>query len=126
MEQSKKLLTLNPLYQDGKKLVPSVTRVFNKSQDMYVYLEAYEPNATVQATEPLVATLSFYRGKVKAFETEPLQITSGLNDKSKALPLRFSLPLSKLAAGSYTCQVSVLDPNSQKFAFWRSGILLTQ
>ena len=42
-ERDKKLMALNPLIQDGKQLVPSVTRVFNKSQEMFVYLEAYEP-----------------------------------------------------------------------------------
>ena len=46
-----------------------------------------------ETTQPLVATVSFYRGKVKAFETEPLQVTEGLNAKSKALPIRFSVPL---------------------------------
>src|SRR5262249_7044840 len=36
----------HPLVQDGQKLIPSVTRVFSKSRDMYVYLQAYEPTAT--------------------------------------------------------------------------------
>ena len=27
----------------------------------------------------MVATVSFYRGNVKAFETAPLQVTDGLN-----------------------------------------------
>ena len=44
-EKDKKLLAANPLVQDGMKLIPSVTRVFNKSQNMYVYLEAYQPAA---------------------------------------------------------------------------------
>ena len=35
----------NPLVQDGQKLIPSVTRVFSKDQDMYVYLQAYEQGA---------------------------------------------------------------------------------
>ena len=42
-EKDKKLLTLNPLFQDGKKLVPSVTRVFKTTRRCIVYLEAYEP-----------------------------------------------------------------------------------
>src|SRR5205085_4196815 len=37
--------TANPLVQDGQKLIPSVTRVFSKGRDMYVYLQAYEPAA---------------------------------------------------------------------------------
>jgi hypothetical protein len=121
-ERDRRLLTSDPLVQDGVKLVPSVTRVFKRDQDMYVYLEAYEP--TAETTQPLVATVSFYRGKTKAFETAPLQVTEGLNAKSKALPVRFSVPMAKLQPGRYTCQVSVLDPTAQKFAFWRAPMVL--
>jgi VWFA-related protein len=121
-ERDKKLLAQHPLVQDGQKLIPSVTRVFRKDQNMYVYLEAYEPSA--ESAQPVVATLSFYRGKVKAFETEPLQVADGLNPKTKALPLRFSVPLAKLQPGRYTCQVSVLNPSAQKFAFWRAPMVL--
>ena len=32
----------NPLVCDGQKLMPSVTRVFSRSRDMYVFLQAYE------------------------------------------------------------------------------------
>jgi VWFA-related protein len=121
-EKDKKLLAANPLVQDGQKLVPSVTRVFNKSQEMYVYLEAYQPAA--ETTEPVIARVAFYRGKTKAFETEPLQVTTGLNEKSKAVPLKFSVALAKLQPGRYTCQVSVLDPTARKFAFWRAPMVL--
>ena len=121
-EKDKKLIAANPLVQDNRKLVPSVTRVFKKQQDMFVFLEAYQPGA--ESTQPLVATVSFYRGKVKAFQTAPLAITEGLDAKTKALPIRFSVPLDKLQAGRYTCQVSVLDPAAQKFAFWRAPIVM--
>ena len=121
-ERDKKLLAQHPLIQDGQKLIPSVTRVFRKDQNMYVYLEAYQPAA--ESAQPVMASVSFYRGKVKAFETDPLQVTEGLNAKTKALPLRFSVPLAKLQPGRYTCQVSVLEPGSQKFAFWRAPMVL--
>jgi VWFA-related protein len=123
-ERDKRLLAANPLVQDNQKLVPSVTRVFKKDQDMFVYLQAYQPDALT--TQPLVASVSFYRGKVKAFETAPLQITEGLDAKTKALPIKFSVPLGKLQSGRYTCQVSVLDPQAQKFAFWRAPIVMVQ
>ena len=121
-ERDKKLLAANPLVQDGQKLIPSVTRVFNKSQEMYVYLEAYQPGA--QATEPVFAKVAFYRGKTKAFETPPSVVTTGLNDSSKAVPLKFSVPLAKLPPGRYTCQVSVLAPTARKFAYWRAPVVL--
>src|SRR2546426_2721039 len=112
----------NPLVIEGQKLIPSVTRVFSKSRDMYVYLQAYERNATT--TQPLVAFVTFYRGQSKAFETTPLQVVDGLDPKSKALPLKFSLSLSKLPLGEYNCQVTVLDPAGQKAAFWQAPVML--
>jgi VWFA-related protein len=123
-QKDKKLLEANPLVESGTKLIPSVTNVFSRAKDLYVYLQAYEP--TAETTQPLIATVSFMRGKVKAFETAPLQVTEGLDPKSKAVPLKFSVPLGKLAPGRYTCQVNVLDPNGQKFAFWRAPVMLVQ
>jgi hypothetical protein len=121
-ERDKKLLAANPLIQDNQKLIPSVTRVFRKDQEMYVYLETYQPAA--EKTELTVASVSFYRGNVKAFETTPLKITAGLNPKSKAVPVGFSVPLGKLQPGRYTCQVNVLNPSEHKFAVWRSPVVL--
>jgi VWFA-related protein len=121
-ERDKKILAQNPLVQQNTKLIPSVTRVFKNQQDMYVFLQAYQPEA--QTTQPLVATVSFYRGRVKTFETAPLTITEGLDAKSKSVPIRFSVPLDKLQPGRYTCQVSVLDPAAKKFAFWRAPIVM--
>jgi hypothetical protein len=113
---------VNPLIQDGQKLIPSVTRVFSKSRDMYVYLQAYERGAT--AIQPLVAFVTFYHGQTKAFQTPPLAVTEGLDPKSKALPLGFSLALNKLPPGRYDCQVSVVDPNGRKAAFWQAPVML--
>ena len=120
-QKDKKLIEANPLVRDNQKLVPSVTRVFRKDQEMLVFLEAYQPAA--EKTQLMVATVSFYRGKVKAFETAPLKITDGLN-KAKAVPVSFSVPLTKLTPGRYTCQVNVLNPSAQKFAVWRSPMVL--
>jgi len=114
--------SVNPLVQEGQKLIPNVTRVFSKSRDMYVYLQAYERAAA--STQPLVAFVSFYRGQTKAFETPPLTVTSGLDPKSKAVPLRFSLALNRLPPGRYNCQVSVVDPSGQKAAFWQAPVML--
>jgi VWFA-related protein len=112
----------NPLVVDGQTLIPSVTRVFSKAKDMYVYLQAYEPNATV--IQPLVAFVTFYRGQTKVFETTPLPVSEGLSNKLKTVPLKFSLALNKLPPGEYNCQVTVLDPTAQKAAFWQAPIML--
>jgi hypothetical protein len=114
--------SVNPLVFDGQKLIPSVTRVFSRSRDLYVFLQAYERDATT--TKPLVAFVSFYRDSVKAFETAPLAVTEGMAGRSKAVPLRFSVPLESIPPGSYEFQVTVLEPSGQKAAFWRAPIVL--
>jgi VWFA-related protein len=114
----------NPLVQEGQKLIPSVTRVFKKDRQMYVYLQAYEP--TVIATEPLVAFVTFYRGSSKVFETPPRQVAEGLNNRLKTMPLRFDIPLDQLSPGGYDCQVTVLDPAGQKAAFWQAPIIVVE
>lgn len=119
---NRRLFSFNPLVRGGEKLVPSVTRVFRKDQEMYVFLEAYEPNA--ETTQPLVATLGLYRGRVKAFETEPVRITEGLHPLTKAVPIRFSFPLEKLEPGRYICQVNVINPSAGRFAYWRAPIIV--
>jgi VWFA-related protein len=112
----------DPLVYDGQKLFPSVTRVFSKSRDMYVFLQAYERGATT--TQPLVAFVTFLKGDQKVLETDPLQVIDGIDPRSKAVPLRFSIPLDKLEIGRYDCQVTVLEPTGQKVAFWQAPIAL--
>ena len=113
-------VSVDPLVYDGQKLIPSVTRVFSKGRDLYVFLQAYQRSEP--AMQPLVAFVSFYRGDVKVFETAPLAVTGGLDARTKAIPLRFSLPLTSLPAGRYECQVTVLQPGGEKAAFWRAAI----
>ena len=36
---------VDPLVQDGKRLIPSVTRVFGSGKEIYVYFQAYKPPA---------------------------------------------------------------------------------
>jgi hypothetical protein len=112
---------VNPLIQEGQKLIPSVTRVFSKSRDMYIYLQAYEQGA--DNIQPLVAFVSFYLGQTKAFETPPLAVTEGLNNRLKTVPLKFSVSLAKFQPGEYNCQVTVLDPTGNKAAFWQAPVM---
>jgi VWFA-related protein len=114
----------NPLVQEGQKLIPSVTRVFSKTRQMYVYLQAYEQG--VDTTQPLVAFVSLYRGSSKVFETPPRQVTESMANRLKTMPLRFDLTLDQLAPGAYNCQVTVLDPTGQKAAFWQAPIIVVE
>src|SRR5580658_7042910 len=114
--------TANPLVRDGQKLIPSITRVFSKSRDMYVYLQAYQQG--VADVQPLIAFVSLYAGQKKAFETQPIEIQSGSTNRLKTMPIQFSIALTTLPPGKYDCQVTVLDPTAQKAAFWQAPIVL--
>ena len=110
----------HPLVFDGEKLFPSVTRVFSRTREMFVYLQAYERGA--ETTKPLVAFVTFFRGNEKVLETQPVAVTDGLDARSKAVPVRLSIPLDNLEPGRYDCQVSVLEPTGRKVAFWQAPI----
>ena len=114
--------SVNPLVQDGQKLIPSVTRVFNRGRDLYVYLQAYQQGAP--KAHPLVAFVTFYRGQTKAFETPPLEVTEAADNRLKTMPLKFSLSLARLPPGEYNCQVTILNPAEQRAAFWQAPVML--
>jgi VWFA-related protein len=118
--QKDKAQVTNPLVQAGQKLIPSVTRVFSRSKDMYVYLQAYQP----QTANPLYSFVTFYRDGAKVFETKPLGIGEGQANKLKTMPMQFAFALDKLEAGEYLCQVTVVDPTGQRSAFWQAPVML--
>ncbi len=114
--------SINPLVQNGHKLVPSVTRVFSKSRDIFLYFQAYEQRAP--RFGPLVAFVSFYRAHTKVFETQPLAVTDASTNELKTMSLSFTVALNQLPVGSYYCQVTVLNPGEKKAAFWQAPIML--
>ena len=121
----KKADAANPLVEDGQKLVPSITRVFRKDQNLYVYLEAYDPALEPAGKKPmLVASVSFFRGRAKAFESAPVRLDDVPPKRAGTLPIQFQMPLTNLPSGRYTCQVSVVDEVGRKFAFARARLVL--
>jgi VWFA-related protein len=121
-KEQAKAAAVNPLVTGGKKLIPSVTRVFSKGRELYVYLQSYEQPTT---TRPLIAFVSFYREQLKVLETQPVSVTPISTDRLEAVPLTFTVGLEQLPPGEYKCQVTVLDPTTQKSTFWRADIMLT-
>jgi VWFA-related protein len=123
----------DPLVQDGKKLIPSVTRVFGTGKVIHVYFQAYKqqaqpstPQTPAPAAQPLYAFVSLYQGGKKLFETPPKSILPDAASRLGTMPLSFDLGVDRLPRGEYDCQVTVLDPSTQKAAFWRAPIKLVQ
>ncbi len=121
----------NPLIQEGLKLIPSVTRVFNTAREMNVYLQAYAGGPPADATTPkpptaLIAFVSLYNDGKKAFESAPLAAMPEAGSKLGVTPFSFHLSLGSLAAGRYECQISVLDPAGKRVAFWVNPVMLVK
>lgn len=110
----------NPLVDQGVELLPSVTQVFHRAQPMYVYVQAYEHGVTAQ--QPLVAYVGFYQGGKKVYETAPVRVSRGMSGRAQAVPVQLEVPLTHLAAGKYTVQVSLLDAEGERAGFWRGAI----
>lgn len=126
-KQAAKNDAANPLVQDGQKLVPSVTRVFKADKDLYVFLQAYaaqaEKTASVPAqTEPLVGYVSLYSEGQLAFSSKLLAATPLSNTRLGVTPFMFTLPLGTLKAGNYRCQVTLLDAEQHRVAFWQGPL----
>jgi VWFA-related protein len=123
--------SVNPLVQDGKKTIPSVTRVFSIARPMYVYLQAYkpppapvDPKASATPPQPLFAFVSLYLAGREVFETPPAAVEPTPASRLGITPLSFNVALDRLPPGTYDCQVTVVDPSNQKTNYWRAPILL--
>jgi VWFA-related protein len=124
-DNKKKLTESDPLVQEGQKLIPSITHVFRKDQNLYVYLEVYDPGVDAGQDKPSVAaTLSFYRGKTKTFESQPVRLDAFALKRAQTLPIKLQAALAQLATGRYTAQVNIVDETGKKFAFARTEIVV--
>jgi VWFA-related protein len=109
----------NPLFYDGQRLVPSVTRTFSRARPLHVFLEAYpaEPG-------PLAGWVAFYRDGRLVFETAVHGIDGGVASGRGEVSIRLTVPLTSLAPGDYDCQVTVLDPAGNRATFWRAIVTI--
>ncbi len=123
--RNRKLLASNPLVQDNLKLAPSVTRVFRRDQNLYVYIEAYDAVADPQDRQvSVVGEIAFLRGHKKAFRSQPVRLAETLPNRPGVLPVRFELPLKEFAPGRYICQVTLVDQVGKRFAWARAPVVV--
>jgi VWFA-related protein len=110
--------TSSPLVRDGIEIVPNLTHIIGRDQKAYFYYEVYDPVLNNGAPR-LRTSLTFYRGKLKVFETPVVERTQvDAADRHAAL-FEFELPADSLTPGLYTCQVNIIDEAASRFAFPR-------
>ena len=124
--QPAKARTLSPLAREGSELVPSLTHVVSSARPLYFYYEVYEPTKPKGGggDAKLLTSLSFFRGKVRRYETPMVEVTKLTAPERKAAVFQFSVPASSLKPGFYVCQVNVIDDAGGTFAFPRVPLMV--
>jgi len=115
----------NPLEVGSHAILPSVTRVFRNSQDLYVYLESYQAKAAKPGQAPAASAslppsfaLVFFRGGVQVSEAGPF--TGKVERSPEGKTAYFvKIPLAKFPTGRYQMQVNVIAPALDQVAFAR-------
>ncbi len=120
----KRATSNHPLIADGQKIVPSITKVFRKDQNMYVYFEVYDPSVNSQKAVNVAAEIDLMRGPRKILSSQPTDVTKLDPSRPGVARFTFQIPLAKVPTGQYTAQVNVIDENGKKFAFPRDLIVV--
>jgi hypothetical protein len=125
----------NPLSNGGFTWVPNVAHVFRTDQHMYLLYEVYDPASAPAKVTPTPATtakpgvkvltsIEFLQGTTKVFETPLVEATSVNVPGRGAVAFAFDIPLDRLNAGLYICQVNVIDDTGGSFSFPRQALLV--
>ena len=113
----------NPLVRDGQQLLPNLTRVVQRAQNMYFYYEVYDPALAEQMAD-LRTSLAFYRGDVKVYETPLVERTLVDEAQRRAVVFQFQVPATQFTPGTYTCQVNIIDAVANRLAFPRLSFMV--
>ena len=117
----------NPLIVGAQRVVPNITHVFRRSQNLYVNFDVYDalPDpANSKSRRVRVSMGLFNKNGVKTFEVGPLDATRLAPTRPEAVPVQFQVPLKDVARGEYACQITVVDEVGRKFAFPRAQIVV--
>jgi VWFA-related protein len=124
---SRKALRANPLIVGDQKVIPNITRVFRRSQNLYVNFDVYDalPDpADTKARRVKVSMSLFNKNAVKTFEVGPIDATQLTPTRPEAVPVQVQIPLKEVTRGEYICQINVVDEVGRKFAFTRAPIVV--
>jgi hypothetical protein len=126
-KSSQKTVDADPLILGNEKIVPSITRVFRRSQNMYIAFDVYDaaPDPAAPANRRVAVTMSLFNQKgLKAFESAAVTATGQVSTRPNATPVQLQVPLKTVPPGNYVCQLNVVDEAGRKFAFQRANLVI--
>ena len=126
-KMKRKAVDANPLIVGEEKIVPAVTKVFRRNQNMYVAFDVYDaaPDPANGKSRKIAVSMSLFNQKgAKAFEVARVGATELAPTRPNTVPVQLQVPLKGLAPGRYICQINVVDEVGRKFAFPRSPLMV--
>jgi hypothetical protein len=124
---TKKNAAANPLITGDEKVVPNITKVFRRGQNLYVDFDVYDaaPDPKDTSTRDVEVQMELFNQKGdKTFEVGPVKETALVSTRPDAVPVRIQIPLKNIAPGQYVCQLNVVDEIGRKFAFKRANVVI--
>lgn len=124
---SRKEIRANPLIVGDQKVIPNISRIFRRSQNLYVNFDVYDalPDPANSSRRKVKVSMSlFNKNAVKAFEVGPIDATQLAPTRPEAVPVQVQIPLKDLTRGEYICQINVVDEVGRKFVFPRAPIIV--
>ena len=124
---TRKAIRANPLIVGDQKVIPNITRVFRRTQNMYVNFDVYDalPDPADSKQRRVKVSMSlFNKNAVKTFEVGPIDATQLTSTRPEAVPVQVQIPLKDITRGEYICQINVVDEVGRKFAFTRAPIIV--
>jgi hypothetical protein len=124
---TRKVVAANPLITGDQKVVPNITKVFRRGQNLYVDFDVYDasPDPDNASARRVSVKMSLFNQKgEKAFEVGPVKATTLVSTRPNAVPVQIQVPLKGLAPGHYVCQLNVIDEVGRKFAFPRANMVV--
>jgi hypothetical protein len=124
---TKKEVSADPLIDGDEKVVPNITHVFRRNQNLYITFDVYDawPDPANSKARRVKVSMSLFNQKgAKAFEVGPLAESQIASTRPETVPVKFQVPLKDLAPGRYVCQINVVDEVGRKFAFPRAPLVV--
>ena len=81
----------DPLIVDGEKVVPNITKVFRRRQNLYVTFDVYDakPDPGNKKSRRVKVSMSLFNAKgMKTFEAGPIAATDLATTRPNAVPFR--------------------------------------
>ena len=133
----------NPLVRDGFEWIPNIPHVFRQDQHLYFLYEVYDPakdktsatqapsTAGLKARPALggvrvLTNIEFMLGGIKVYETPLVEATTLNSPTRSAVAFQFDVPLTQLKAGTYICQINVIDDAGGTFSFPRVALRIAE